>query len=107
MLSISCFCIVGPKVRAYSEARQVGSNWQGSSPRRDRVLSAKGHTIKALQNALTDSRRELEEAKKDNRLLKRIQLRQERELNRVQTLEGELPQILLRHSEEVCPMVHV
>ena len=45
--------------------------------------------------------------KRENKLLNRLQVRQERELTRVQTQEGELPQILARHTEEVCVCVHV
>ncbi len=65
------------------------------------MVSAKKRTLKALQNELANTNRELEEARKENRLLNRLQARQERELSRIQTQEGELPQILTRHTEEV------
>ena len=75
---------------------------QGSmfSPR-DRELSAKRHAIKRLENSLTETKRELNDLKKENRLLNRLQIRQEKEINRFQTQEGELPEILARHTEEV------
>ena len=68
---------------------------------RDRELSAKRHAIKKLENSLTETKRELSDLKKENRLLNRLQVRQEKELNRFQTQEGELPEILARHAEEV------
>lgn len=68
---------------------------------RDRELSAKRHTIKKLESSLTETKRELDEMKKENRLLNRLQVRQEKEINRFQTQEGELPEILARHAEEV------
>ena len=68
---------------------------------RDRELSAKRHTIKKLENSLTETKRELSDLKKENRLLNRLQVRQEKEINRFQTQEGEMPEILARHSEEV------
>ena len=68
---------------------------------RDRELSAKRNTIKRLENSLTETKRDLDDLKKENRLLNRLQIRQEKEINRFQTQEGELPEILARHSEEV------
>ncbi len=72
---------------------------------RDRELSAKLHTIKKIQNQLADCKRELADATKQNKLLTRLQVRQERDLSRVATQEGELPQILARHSEEVSSII--
>ena len=68
---------------------------------RDRELSAKHHAIKKLENSLLETKRELNDLKKENKLLNRLQIRQEKELNRFQTQEGELPEILVRHAEEV------
>ena len=91
------------KTRAASEIKALpGTVKHGSmfSPR-DRELSAKRHAIKRLENSLTETKRELNELKKENRLLNRLQVRQEKEINRFQTQEGELPEILARHTEEV------
>ena len=68
---------------------------------RDREMSACHNTIRKLTNKITEGRRELEEAKKENKLLNRLRVRQEKELNRFQSQEGELPQLLNRHAEEV------
>lgn len=68
---------------------------------RDREMSACHNSIRKLENKLTEGRNELEETKKENKLLNRLRVRQEKELNRFQSQEGELPQLLNRHTEEV------
>ena len=88
------------KGRAASEIKRPVKQSLMFSPR-DRELSAKRHAIKKLENSLTETKRELSDLKKENRLLNRLQVRQEKELNRFQTQEGELPEILARHAEEV------
>ena len=65
------------------------------------MLSAKNHALRTLQNELADAKRQLGELKKESRLLNRLQVRQERELDKFQSEEGELPQILIRHAEDV------
>ena len=54
-----------------------------------------------MQNRLADAERQLNESVRENKLLKRLQVRQERDLGKMQQQESELPQILQRHSEEV------
>ena len=66
-----------------------------------RQISAHLHTINNLRNKLTVIKKELEEEKKENRLLNRLKIRQEKDLNKYISQDGELPQILQRHSEEV------
>ena len=88
------------KGRAASEIKRPVKQSLMFSPR-DRELSAKRHAIKKLENSLMETKRELSDLKKENRLLNRLQVRQEKELNRFQTQEGELPEILARHAEEV------
>lgn len=88
------------KGRAASEIKRPVKQSLMFSPR-DRELSAKRHAIKKLENSLTETKRELSDLKKENRLLNRLQVRHEKELNRFQTQEGELPEILARHAEEV------
>lgn len=71
-----------------------------TSPK-DRVISARVHEISALQNDLAEKKAALENLHKENKLLLRLQARQEKELSKLQHQEGELPQILVRHAEEV------
>ena len=80
---------------------QKGSKFVWSSPMRDRQFSAKNHTICHLQNKLSEKEKRLEEVSKENRLLNRLQRRQDKEWSRIQQQEDELPQTLQRHSEEV------
>lgn len=54
----------------------------GAFSPRDRVISSKMHTIRSLQNELADAKRELGELRKENKLLNRIQIRQEKDLAR-------------------------
>ena len=78
----------------------VGKSPAGQSPR-DRLLSAKQHAVKDLQSKLTVTLQQCDDLKKENKLLKTLQARQEKELEKYQNQEGELPQILIQHSEEV------
>ena len=72
----------------------------GVAPR-DRVLSAKKNETKVIANKLADTKRQLEELKKENRTLKLVQTRQERDLKKLSKQEGELPQLLNSHGQEV------
>ena len=78
----------------------VGKSPAGQSPR-DRLLSAKQHAVKELQSKLTATAQLYDDLKKENKILKTLQARQEKELEKYQNQEGELPQILIQHSEEV------
>lgn len=84
----------------HSKSLSVGKSPAGQSPR-DRFLSAKQHVVKDLQSRLSTASQLCDELKKENKLLKTLQARQERELEKYQNQEGELPQILQHHSEEV------
>ena len=78
----------------------TGKSPAGQSPR-DRLLSAKQHTVKDLQSKLGATAQLCDDLKKENKLLRTLQARQEKELEKYQNQEGELPQILIHHSEEV------
>lgn len=84
-----------------SLSRTAKYSFMSMSSPRDRELSAKQHALRKTENELLAAKRELDELKKENRLLNRLQVRQEKQLNKIQTQEGELPQILARHTEEV------
>lgn len=81
--------------------KEKDSKFVTSSPARDRQLSALNHTVRGLQNKLSEKGKKLEEVSKENRLLNRLQRRQEREWTRIQHQEDELPQTLQRHEQEV------
>lgn len=80
--------------------KEKDSKFVMSSPARDRQLSALNHTVRGLQNKLSEKGKQLEEVSKENRLLNRLQRRQDREWSRIQRQEDELPQILQRHEQE-------
>lgn len=84
-----------------TKPRERVSKFVESSPARDRQLSALNHTIRGLQNKLSERGKKLDELSKENKLLNRLQRRQDREWTRIQRQEDELPQILQRHEQEV------
>ena len=49
---------------------------QGSSPK-DRLLSSKDHELREMQNKLTATLRRLQEVDKENRTLRRLQVRKD------------------------------
>ena len=76
----------GSKVHLTPKRKAANSTFSKSptgpfSPR-DRIISSKMHTIRSLQNELADAKRELGELQKENKLLNRIQIRQEKDLTR-------------------------
>ncbi|XP_028165381.1 lebercilin-like protein [Ostrinia furnacalis] len=66
-----------------------------------RVLSAKTHRVKQLQNQLADAHYHLQELSNENRVLRAIQKKQEIALQRYENSNAELPQVLNSHNEEI------
>ncbi|CAH3989363.1 unnamed protein product [Pieris brassicae] len=66
-----------------------------------RVLSAKMHRLKALQNQLADAHFHLQELSNENKILRSLQKKQEVALQRYDSSSAELPQVLSAHSEEM------
>ncbi|XP_047520951.1 uncharacterized protein LOC125060207 [Pieris napi] len=66
-----------------------------------RVLSAKMHRLKALQNQLADAHFHLQELSNENKILRTMQKKQEVALQRYDSSSAELPQVLSAHSEEM------
>lgn len=85
---------------ARSAKKKKTPSWHNFSPR-DRQLSANHHLIMKLESKLTEVKRALEQANRENKVLKRIQHRQEKDLDKYEAEHGALPQLLTRHSEEV------
>ena len=52
----------------------------GSSPK-DRLLSSKDHELREMQNKLTATLRRLQEVDKENRTLRRLQVRKDYDIN--------------------------
>ncbi|XP_049866582.1 lebercilin-like protein [Pectinophora gossypiella] len=66
-----------------------------------RVLSAKAHRVKQLQNQLADAHYHLQELSNENRVLRAMQKKQEIALQRYENSNAELPSVLNSHNEEM------
>ncbi|CAG9560780.1 unnamed protein product [Danaus chrysippus] len=66
-----------------------------------RVLSAKTHRVKQLQNQLADAHYHLQELSNENKVLRALQKKQEIALQRYENSNAELPQVLNSHNEEM------
>ncbi|XP_026318649.1 lebercilin-like protein isoform X2 [Hyposmocoma kahamanoa] len=66
-----------------------------------RVLSAKAHRVKQLQNQLADAHYHLQELSNENKVLRAIQKKHEIALQRYENSNAELPSVLNSHSEEI------
>ncbi|XP_031438040.1 lebercilin isoform X2 [Clupea harengus] len=65
-----------------------------------RLLSARLLKIHELKNAFAELQLKTDELRKENRLLRQLQLRHEKALNRYSDTESEIAQLLARHSNE-------
>ncbi|XP_016320317.1 lebercilin-like isoform X2 [Sinocyclocheilus anshuiensis] len=65
-----------------------------------RMLSARLLKINELKNALSERRLHADELQRENRLLRQMQLRQEKALHRYNDTESEISQLLSRHNNE-------
>ncbi|KAI5635656.1 ciliary protein causing leber congenital amaurosis disease domain-containing protein [Phthorimaea operculella] len=66
-----------------------------------RVLSAKAHRVKQLQNQLSDAHYHLQELSNENKILRALQKKQEVALQRYESSSAELPTVLSSHNEEL------
>uniref|UniRef100_A0A8D0GE62 Lebercilin LCA5 n=1 Tax=Sphenodon punctatus TaxID=8508 RepID=A0A8D0GE62_SPHPU len=66
-----------------------------------RVLSARLLKINELRNELTELHIKLDELQKDNRVLKRLQYRHEKDLNKFEDTENKISQLLVQHNNEI------
>uniref|UniRef100_A0A4W6E0H2 Lebercilin LCA5 n=1 Tax=Lates calcarifer TaxID=8187 RepID=A0A4W6E0H2_LATCA len=65
-----------------------------------RMLSARLLKINELRNALAELQQRTDELQKENRVLRQLQVRQEKALQRYDDTESEISQLLARHSNE-------
>ncbi|KAM4529082.1 lebercilin isoform 2-T3 [Fundulus diaphanus] len=66
-----------------------------------RMLSARLLKINELRNSLAELKQQNDELKKENRILRQLQVRQEKALQRYDDTESEISQLLARHSNEI------
>ncbi|KAE8603126.1 hypothetical protein XENTR_v10014228 [Xenopus tropicalis] len=66
-----------------------------------RVLSARLLKINELRNELTDHQTKLKELQNENKILKRLQFRQEKALTKFEDTENEISQLISRHNNEI------
>ncbi|XP_071335184.1 lebercilin [Trachinotus anak] len=65
-----------------------------------RMLSARLLKINELRNALAELQQRTDELQRENRILRQLQVRQEKALQRYDDTESEISQLLARHSNE-------
>ncbi|KAM9840074.1 lebercilin [Aulostomus maculatus] len=87
-------------------SRGVRSQSKESTPPKDldlvtkRMLSARLLKINELRNAVAELQLRIDELQKENRVLRQLQVRQERALQRYDDTESEISQLISRHSNE-------
>ncbi|XP_026175188.1 lebercilin [Mastacembelus armatus] len=92
--------------QAQQHRRGVQSQSKESTPPKDldlvtkRMLSARLLKINELRNALAELQQRTDELQKENRILRQLQARQEKALQRYDDTESEISQLLSRHSNE-------
>ncbi|KAL2082420.1 hypothetical protein ACEWY4_022238 [Coilia grayii] len=95
-----------PSQRSCSQSKEG----VGSGPGRDldlvskRLLSARLLKIQELKNALAELQHTNQQLAQDNRLLRQLQLRHEKALNRYSDTESEIGQLLARHAGETAAL---
>ncbi|XP_059213070.1 lebercilin isoform X2 [Centropristis striata] len=86
--------------------RGVRSQSKESTPPKDldlvtkRMLSARLLKINELRNSLAELQQRTDELQKENRVLRQLQVRQEKALHRYDDTESEISQLLSRHANE-------
>lgn len=89
-----------------SQRRGVRSQSKESTPAKDldlvtkRMLSARLLKINELRNSLAELQQRMDELQKENRVLRQLQARQEKALQRYDDTESEISQLLSRHNNE-------
>jgi len=66
-----------------------------------RVLSANKHKVSRLHNIVEELQQEVDDLKSENKSLKRVSHRQEKEIKKIEEEEASLPTLLQRHSAEM------
>ena len=66
-----------------------------------RVLSANRNKVSRLHNIMEELQQEVDDLKSENKSLKRVSHRQEKEIKKIEEEEASLPVLLQRHSAEM------
>ncbi|XP_065141568.1 lebercilin [Paramisgurnus dabryanus] len=85
-------------MRSHSLSKEAPS--KDVNPVTKRMMSARLLKINELKNALSELRLHADELQRENRLLRQLQLRQEKALHRYNDTESEISQLLSRHNNE-------
>ncbi|KAF3702787.1 Lebercilin Leber congenital amaurosis 5 protein [Channa argus] len=95
----------GPRLTQHRRGVQ-SQNKESSLPKdldlvTKRMLSARLLKISELRNALSELQQRIDELQKENRILRQLQVRQEKALQRYDDTESEISQLLSRHANEM------
>ncbi|XP_013403261.1 lebercilin isoform X5 [Lingula anatina] len=88
--------------KSYSRATRGGRTSKAVSDNvTRRVLSARKLKISEMRNEIEDMHQQIADLKLENKTLKRLQAKQDRELQRFEDKESDLPQLIKGHADEV------
>lgn len=90
-----------PKKSQSASSKMTTKTTGGESSMMRRVLSANKHKVSRLYNILEELQQEVEELKDENKSLKRVSHRQEKQIKKIDEEEASLPMLLQRHSAEM------
>ncbi|XP_034755890.1 lebercilin isoform X1 [Etheostoma cragini] len=96
----------GGQLLSQQHRRGMHSQSKESTPPKDldlvtkRMLSARLLKINELRNSLAELQQRTDELQKENRVLRQLQVRQEKALHRYDDTESEISQLLSRHNNE-------
>ncbi|XP_068198862.1 lebercilin isoform X2 [Antennarius striatus] len=102
----SCSERLGVQHLKQRRRRVIHSQNMDSTPPKDldlvtkRMLSARLLKINELHNALAELQQRIDELQKENRILKQLQVRQEKALQRFDGTENEIVQLMARHNND-------
>ena len=105
-IKLSTILILGPaknKVKkSHSASSKMTTKTVGSeSSMMRRVLSANRNKVSRLHNIVEELQQEIDELKHENKSLKRVSHRQEKQIKKIDEEEASLPMLLQRHSAEM------
>lgn len=99
-------CMSGPAKHRAKKTQSASSKMTtktsgGESSMMRRILSANRNKVSRLHNILEELQQEVDELKGENKSLKRVSHRQEKQIKKIDEEEASLPMLLQRHSAEM------